>query len=300
MKTNQNKLVKQSVVGRVHHPTMGTTYRVGYDGEARILPNTGGITYELEVGDICMGLVGDHVEPGVSSKNADKNEDSAYNHLACIGNEAIVISGDAKGAVGRVTGKHGGIDHVMIYFDQDTLNKLAIDDKIQVKAYGQGFELDDYPDVKIMNIDPNLFAELGIKDHNGTLEVQVVTTVPAHLMGSGIGVSTSMSGDYDIMTHDQEANEKHNLNNLRFGDLVMVEDHYAHHGPAYLKGSRTIGVVVHGDSFSSGHGPGLTVIMTSKDETIKPIISDEANIAPYIKKSGGWEKLFDDLGKIIK
>ena len=52
---------------------------------------------------------------------------------------------------------HGGIEHVMIYFDDETLEDLAIDDKILVKAYGQGLSIEGYEDVAVMSIDPNLF-----------------------------------------------------------------------------------------------------------------------------------------------
>jgi hypothetical protein len=36
----------------------------------------------------------------------------ALDILLCIGNEAKVVPGEAKGATGVVTGKHCGIEHV--------------------------------------------------------------------------------------------------------------------------------------------------------------------------------------------
>jgi hypothetical protein len=283
LKTNKEQCVMQSIAGRVHHPIMVSPWRVGGDGKGRIVPATGGITYKIEIGDSCMGLAGDHIEPGISSKNADEREDRAYNHLACIGNEAIVMTGDAKGAKGAVTGKHGGIDHVMIYFDQDTLDKMMIDDKILVKAHGQGLELLDYPDVHVLNIDPELFDKLGIEEKDGQLYVPVVTTVPAELMGSGLGSGEMKSGDYDIMTRDPETYAKYNLGDLRFGDFVYIQDHSCVYGPDYLKGSASVGVVIHGDSFSAGHGPGLAIVLTSQKDLIKPKMDPTANIAKYLK-----------------
>jgi len=283
LKTNRDKCVMVSVSGRVHHPTMMMTWRVGGDGKARIVPATGGITYGIEIGDSCMNLAGDHIEPGVSSKNSDPMEDRAYNHYACIGNEAIVTTGDAKGAKGVVTGKHGGIDHVMIYFDQETLNKMVPDDKILVKSYGQGLELLDYSDISVLNIDPNLFEKLDIEEKDGVLHVPVTTVVPAELMGSGLGVSEMMTGDYDIMTRDKEAYEKYKLGNLKFGDFVLIQDHSCVYGPDYKKGAASVGVVVHSDSFSSGHGPGLAIVLSSQKELIKPKLDPSANIAKYIK-----------------
>lgn len=92
----------------------------------------------------------------------------------------------------------------MIYFDEETLEDLAIDDKILVKAYGQGLSIENHEDIAVMSIDPNLFWKLGITEKDGKLQVPVVAKVPAYLMGSGTGSSNAYSGDYDIMTADKE------------------------------------------------------------------------------------------------
>ncbi len=284
MKTNRSKVVKQSVQGKIDHPKMrGNGYRVGYDGKGRIIPATGAITYNFFIGDSCMGLAGDHIEPGVSSRNMDDMENSAYNTLSCVGNVATIISGDAKGKKGYVTGIHGGIDHVMIAFDADTLEQLTYEDKFLIKAFGQGLELTDHPEIKVMNCDPDLLEEMGIVENSdGSINVPVTHVVPASLMGSGLGSATMMSGDYDIMTHDPEANKEYKLESLRFGDIVMILDHNNTNGPDYVKGARTVGVIVHGDSFTSGHGPGVTVLLTSKETMIHPVIDSTANIAKYL------------------
>ncbi len=284
MRTNKEKCVMMSVQGKVDHPRVKYPgYRVGFDGVGRIIPAVGGITYNFFIGDSCMGIAGDHVEPGVSSSNAQEAENGAYNIFSCIGNEAMVISGDAKGAKGVVTGIHGGIEHVMLAFDKDTLEKLTCDDKFLVRSYGQGLELLDYPDITVMNCDPNFLDKLNIiENEDGTLTVPVTHVVPAHLMGSGVGSSTMMSGDYDIMTHDPISFEKYNLNSLRFGDIVMIEDHNNTNGPSYLTGSRTVGIVCHSDSFTSGHGPGVTVLLTSAKTKLIAKIDENANISNII------------------
>ncbi|SCG83811.1 hypothetical protein DW1_2247 [Proteiniborus sp. DW1] len=282
--TNKQKLVKQSVQGRIHSPIVGPNpYRINREGIAEILPATGGITYNFKIGDSCMDLVGDHIEPGVSIKSDNPNENNALMLLACIGNEARVVSGEAKGAKGYVTGMHGGIDHVLVYFNEEDLDKMAIGDTILVKAYGQGLKIEGFKDVKCMNIDPDLFDKLDIKQNSeGLLEVPVVTEIPAYLMGSGIGSSTAFSGDYDIMTGDKEANKEFAIDKLRFGDIVLLRDCDNTNGRQYLKGSVSIGVVVHSDCIKSGHGPGITVIMSSKTTKIKGIQTENANIAYYL------------------
>ncbi len=281
LKTNRNKLVIQSVHGKIHSPLMGTSpYRISSDGLPMVLHATGGITYNYQIGDSCMDLLGDHVEPGVSMRNEDTGENRSLIALSCIGNQAKVISGDGKGRKGFVTGKHGGIEHLMIYFpEDDSLDLLAIDDRIQIKATGQGLKIEGFEDVLVMNIDPNLFDKLNISvNDQGQLEIPVVTEIPAHLMGSGIGSATSLSGDYDITTGDKEEVKKYGIDKLRFGDLVLLRDCDNTYGRQFLKGSVTVGVVVHSDCILSGHGPGVTGLFSCKTTKIAGRIDDKANL----------------------
>ena len=117
---------------------------------------------------------------------------------------------------------------------------------------------------------------------DGCLEVPVATEIPPYLMGSGVGSSTAFSGDYDIMTGDKEANEKYGINDLRFGDIVLLQDCNNCFGRDYLKGSVTIGVVVHSDCVKAGHGPGVTAIMSCPTSKIKGRKDKNANIAYYM------------------
>ena len=282
MKTNVEKLVMQSIQGKVRHPIMRLPgYRVCSDGKARIVPATGAITYNYKIGDPCMNIVGDHVEPGVTTKNSDELEDGAYLVFACVGNTAKVVSGDAKGDLGFVTGKHGGSDHVMCYFPTATLDKLTLDDKILVKAFGVGLELTDYPDITCLNLDPGLLDKMNIIEKDGYIEVGVTHIFPAKIMGSGLGQSSMHSGDYDIMTRDEKAYQEYGLANLRFGDIVFISDHHNAFGPDYHEAAGTVGVIIHGDSFISGHGPGMTVLMTARRQIIRPFIDSSANLAKY-------------------
>ncbi|HCQ91391.1 MAG TPA: DUF4438 domain-containing protein, partial [Clostridium sp.] len=218
LRTNKEKIVKWSVQGQIHHP-LGGNYRITHEGVPMILPATGGISYNVSIGDSAFGWVGDHVEPGVSIRNENTTENAALMTFACIGNEAKVVSGDGKGAKGYVTGMHGGIEHVMICFEKEDLENLAIDDKILIKAYGQGLKLEGFEDVQLMSIDPDLFEKLGITEKDGKLQVPVVAKVPPYLMGSGIGSSNAYTGDYDIMTADTEEIKRLSLDKLKFGDL---------------------------------------------------------------------------------
>ncbi len=282
MKTNQKNLVKIGVIGEISQPRKPSVYRIDTNGKAIPLPGTGGITYNYAIGDNCMELIGDHVEPGVSMKLDDAGKNSGLNALACVGNTAKVVTGDAKGALGYVTGTHGGIEHVMVWFKEEDLDNMAIGDKIMVKSYGMGLKIEEAPDVFVKNLDPDLLAKMKLEVKDGVLQVPVVTEVPAHLMGSGIGAASADTGDYDIMTHDPESYEACNLGALRFGDLVLLRDCDTSFGRGYLKGAVTVGVVVHSNCVIMGHGPGITTLFTSKNGKIEGLKDEKANIALYL------------------
>ncbi len=287
LRTNRDKLVKISVMGQIDSPTKYITYNISYDGVPRVLPGIGGITYNVRVGDLACGWQADHVEPGVSTKNFEKVEgrsspNLAYNVLACIGNEAIVVTGDAKGSRGYVIGKHGGIEHVLIDFPPEVLDKLVIGDKILVKAYGVGPELLDYPDIKVMNLSPELLNKMGIVAHKDKLQVPVTHIIPAEIMGSGLGSDNAYRGDYDIQLFDETVVKKYGLEDLRLGDIIAIKDADTSFGRFYKKGAMTIGIVVHTNSYIAGHGPGVTSLLTSSDGRIIPKIDPNANIKNYL------------------
>lgn len=64
---NQDELVMVAVSGQIAHPVgRANPYRIGCDGVPRVLPGTGGIVLNKRIGDHCVGLAGDHIEPGVA------------------------------------------------------------------------------------------------------------------------------------------------------------------------------------------------------------------------------------------
>jgi hypothetical protein len=291
IKTNKERLVCQSVIGEITSPLGGINpYRVSPDGVPEIYPGVGGITYNLRIGDLAGGLFADHVEPGVSISNfkdvgGQPGPNRALNQFSCAGNLATVVTGDAKGKTGRVTGKHGGIEHVLIDFEPEILDMLVIGDKIQIKSYGCGLQAVEFPDIRLMNLDPALFELLRLKvTKDGRLEVPVTHTVPARIMGSGIGSSHSHSGDYDIQLFDRETVAEYGLYDLRLGDLVAIIDADASYGRIYKTGGVVIAIVVHSDCVLAGHGPGAMVVMSSRDGRITPKIEAKANLRHYFKK----------------
>lgn len=290
IKTNKNMLVIQSVVGQISNPTFSKPpYVISADGMPLVLPGVGGITYNIRVGDPAIGWEADHVEPGVSIMNPEKTEGSwspnaGLNTLACIGNEAKVISGDAKGAKGFVVGKHGGIEHVMVDFPPNVLEKLAIGDKMQINACGVGLKLLDYfPEIHVMNIAPDLLLKIRIRDKKGMLEFPVTHLVPASVMGSGLGSSHSYSGDYDIQMFDENIVKKYGFESLRFGDFVAIIDADHSYGRIYKTGAVSIGIIVHSNCVIAGHGPGVMTVLTSSKGRIKPVLNKRSNLINYLR-----------------
>lgn len=285
LRTNVDKLVRISVAGEVSSPVFWRSpYRISADGRPVVLPGVGGITYNVRVGDPASGWEADHVEPGVSMKNKESEDaNMALNVLACVGNEAIIVSGDAKGSKGVVTGKHGGIEHVLVDFSVEVMEKLLIGDKILVKAFGVGLKLLDFPEVKVMNTDPKFLEALDLTSVGDKLEVPVTHLVPAEVMGSGLGANQTYSGDYDIQLFDESIKAKYGLEDQRLGDFVAIEDADHSYGRIYRKGAMSVGIIVHSDCVTSGHGPGVTTLFTSSKGKIIPRIDSNANIAKMLK-----------------
>jgi hypothetical protein len=289
LRTNVEKLIKISVMGEIASPTIRSVYNVSATGKALVLPGVGGITYNLRVGDAACGWEADHVEPGVSVENKENDARSgqaantAFNVLSCVGNKAVVATGDGKGAEGVVTGKHGGIEHVLVDFPSEVLEKLLLGDRILVKAYGLGLKLLDYSDIKVLNMDPGLLEAWNPKPSGAKLEVPVTHIVPAAIMGSGLGANQVNSGDYDIQLFDDAVVEQYGLETLRLGDLVAIIDADHSFGRIYRQGAVSVGVVVHSNCVTAGHGPGVTTLMTSSNGKIVPQITRNANIASLLK-----------------
>ncbi len=283
IRMNRDRLVKVAVQGKIANAVQWGDFEVSHDGHPFNGPSTGGIVYNVKTGDNVFNWEGDHIEPGVSAVlDEDKRSSRAnmgFNFLACVGNTARVISGDAKGRKGIVTGHHGGVEHVTIDFDDATLSKLTMDDKILIESFGQGLKLIDFPDIKVFSLDPDALLKLPLQVVPGNkLEIGVTTIVPAHLMGSGMGHNNIGTGDCDIMTHDPAEVKKLKLDKLCFGDLVAVTDHDHSYGRTYRRGAVTIGVVIHANSTLAGHGPGLSTLLTSSKGDLISVVDSQANI----------------------
>jgi hypothetical protein len=283
LKINKDSLIITAVEGVVQ-PASGRDYSVTYDGKPSLDLGMASINYRVSLGDSVYGWAqGDHVEPDVTIQGRDRPSPSecALAILACIGNEAEVLSGEARGAKGYYIGRHAGSDD-KVWFPKEVVEKLALNDRVQVKAKGVGLKIEGFEDVKINKLSPELFEKLGLTVDGGEIVVPVVMEVPGHIMGSGMGFSPVESLDYDIQTTCPEVVEKYNLKKLRLGDVVAIRDHSDAYSPGRYVGAVTIGTVIHGFSDMAGHGPGVNPILSAMPGRIKIKIDANANTAFYL------------------
>lgn len=287
MQTNSDRLVHVSVMGNIANPSLpglpAEPYRLDADGVPFLLPSYGSIVYNVSVGDSAYGWLADCIHPSVSIHLKDDAANQGLNILACIGNDAVVMSGAAKGVKGTVTGKSGRFsEHVIVHFPKAEREKMAVGDRILIRAAGVGLQLPEHPSVKLKGCSPELLEKL--VDSNGAdgkLPVKVVATVPAHLLGAGAGL-TSEAGSIHVQTVDREALADAGLNELRLGDVVALEDFDSRYSHGYMRGAMGIAVVGQGDSPRPGYGPGLTLIMTSHDGAITPVHTPGTNLVELL------------------
>ncbi len=277
--TNKDTLIATAVQG-VIQPAHGPSFGPAHDGSPKADIGMASINYTVSVGDPVYGwAAADHVEPDVTIQGRDQPSpmECALAILACIGNEARVVSGEGRGARGYYIGRHAGSDD-LVWFPKAVLDTLALNDRIQVKARGVGLKIEGFEDVRVNKLDPDLLEKLGIAREGDRLIVPVVKEVPGHIMGSGIGGPGIEAIDYDIQTTDPRTVEEYGLKDLKIGDLVAIRDHYNGYGRGRYEGAVTIGVCVHGWSDYAGHGPGLNPVLSALPGRIETRIDPHSNI----------------------
>ncbi len=280
--TNSDRLITMSVQGNIVSPGYpgipAVPHQIDHDGRPRLLPSLGGIVYNVRLGDSVYGWAGDNIEPGIAIKAPDGAANQALNVFACVGNEAVAMSGNAKGAKGVVTGKSGRFaEHVIISFPHAALEQMAIGDKIIVRARGVAMSIQGFPGVHLKSFGPQLFDAMRIEENDAKLTVPVKAIVPPELVGAGAGLG-SEGGAICIQSMDHNALSKFGLDSLRLGDIVAISDLDSAWGHGYRKGGVSIGVVSSTDSIKAGYGPGVTLLMTAPAGEIDPMVVDRMNL----------------------
>ncbi|MES2847346.1 MAG: DUF4438 domain-containing protein [Pseudomonadota bacterium] len=285
LKTNQADLVAVSVAGAIAHPGFAglpaEPYRLAANGTPFLLPTYGGIVYNVSVGDSAFGWAADCIHPGISIRQADDLKNRGLNVFACIGNRAKVMTGQAQGTVGVVTGKSGRFsEQVIVHIPKAARERMAVGDQIIIRSEGIGMALTDHPEIVLKGIAPNLLAALALREA-GSLEVGVVARIPAHLAGAGLGL-TSEGGSLHMQSTDRAELARLGLDGLRLGDLVALEDTDSRYNHGYLRSAMSIGVVCATDGPRAGYGPGIAVLMTAPAGQLGAFIDASANIADLL------------------
>jgi len=279
VRTNREQLVEMAVGGEVWPAALRAAYRPNAEGIAGVFMGTAGVILNARVGDRAYGWAADHVEPAVSIRNREDGPEHALHYLACIGNAAVMTSGEAKGARGVVTGEHA---HILVDFEPDALEKICIGDQVLIRAVGMGLEMLDYPDIAVRKMSPQLFDALRIEElGDGRIRLPVAAEIPGYLMGSGAELGADYV-DQDMMTNDRETLAALSLDNLRIGDILAVRDHDHTVNRGYREGAITIGIINHADSFMIGHGPGVMDLLSCATPKIVTSIDKRANLAAYL------------------
>lgn len=289
LNTNTADLVAVSVAGAIAHPGFAglpaEPYRLAANGTPFLLPTYGGIVYNVSVGDRAFGWAADCIHPGVSIRQADDLKNRGLNVFACVGNRARVMTGQAVGAMGVVTGKSGRFsEQVIVHFTKDSRPKMAVGDQIIIRSEGVGMVLTDHPDVVLKGLAPNLLAVMPCKP-GPSADFGVVARIPAHLIGAGLGL-TSEGGSLHMQSTDRAELAAHGLDALRLGDLVALTDTDSRFNHGYLRGALAIGVVGTTDGPRAGYGPGITILLTAPAGQLGAYIDPTANIADLLRIEG--------------
>jgi len=281
LRTNVDDLVMMAIITFVSAPALPRSlYRPDTEGTSQVPIGMAGVVYNVRVGDPAFGWAGDHVEPAVSVSHPDSEIDHALHYLACVGNEARVVTGLAAGARGVVTGEHA---RLLVDFEPEVLEQLCIGDMVLVKTHGRGMRLLDCPGVLVKKAGPRLIEKWGLRlSPEGRLQVPAVATIPARLMGSGAELTPEFV-DQDLMTGDRAALAECGIDQLKLGDLVAMMDTDHRYGRGYRPGGVSIGLIMHGDSPTAGHGPGCQDLLVCARGEIEPLLDPHANVARILE-----------------
>ena len=276
VKTNKDKLLTIAVQGKIAPTKVATSYTTTWDGKSKLAIGIGGINYNLKLGEKIFGWAsGDRATMGV----ATVGEGGSWTNYTSVGNKVKILGGEARGEKGVIIGKFE--NYVLVHFEDDVLQKLTIGTTLQVKACGIGLEIEGYKDVFAHGISPETLEKLEIRNANGKLQVPVVKEIPAVIIGQGAGRG-SLSGNWHIQTCFPPDIKKYGLDELRFGDIVILKDIQTDYGMGYYKGGATIGIICSSPSDISGMGIGVTPILSTRSGKLTSRIDPTANIAKVL------------------
>jgi len=279
LKTNQEQLVESLLEGCAL-PTSDA------DNAKNKPVGLGGVSLNLKLGDSVFGWAVDHATPCVSIYIPS---DIACS-FACLGNEARVLTGEAKGTRGTITGICREFGRVMIDFPDSIFEHLSLEDKIQIRATGQGLHFGDYEDILVGGISTQLVDKMKIEEdvQEQQLRVPVTAKVPSQYVVSGNETTFGVHLDLRLQSASLEGLS---LEHLRLGDVIALVEHPTAYKGLLQQEMVSIGIVTYTASSVSGLGPGIQTILAGSSQSLIPFLQEDANIGRYLNL-GRYRSLF--------
>lgn len=266
---NAGRLVRTRL-SAIIQPTRANA-AVAPDGRLQVRPGQGGVALGIALGSPAGGWVADHLEPGVSLTHPEPAANSALQTLACAGNRVTMVDGPAAGAEGVVFGKHGA---VLAMFAATDLARIAPGESAVVVTEGVGLAVEGEPDFACHSCSPRLLERLLVgRDPRDRLRVLIRRVLPAETAAAGIGMPVWR---FNMDLHVDQEPLAELTRDLRFGDIVAVQDQDHRFGRQYRKGWLCVGVIAHGVSIAGGHGFGFMTLLTAPGDRIVLEQTDDA------------------------
>jgi hypothetical protein len=157
---------------------------------------------------------------------------------------------------------------------------------VQIKAFGRGLALLDYPHIELKKMSPRLLEAMRIEAIDARrIRVPVAMELPIRIMGSGAELNSEFV-DQDLMSGDRDLMRETRIDEMKLGDLIAINHADHRYGRSYREGAVSIALCIHGDSVMTGHGPGILTLMTCAEPCIEWVIDPQANVGNYLGLSG--------------
>ena len=125
-------------------------------------------------------------------------------------------------------------------------------------------------------------TSMNLKIIDKRLIIDVAIELPIRIMGSGAELNSEYV-DQDLMSGDRSLMKKLKIDQMRLGDLIVINHADHRWGRSFKKEYISIAICIHGDSVMTGHGPGIMTIMTGKRKDLGWNINKKANIKNILK-----------------